>query len=99
MLYQIQTGQVVASDGKAANPIPLLSWTPGKPDIAMSVLCHTLGERPTPKQIQAERFRAARLLPAFRRQFAHGLDFFPGQQVNAADIQVWLRRQGAEVAR
>ncbi len=91
--YLIQQGQVVAIEGGAQTPIPLLGWT-NKPDLALSVLCHALGEKPSRKQLEDERFKAARLLPTFRRQFARSLDFFPGQQIEGQALAAWLREKG-----
>ena len=97
MLYQIKPGKVVVDDGKTETPVPLLGWT-SQPDLALSVLCHALGEKPSRKQLDKERFRAAKFLSGFRRQFAHGLDFFPGQKVDGNEIKIWLLRQGAPVS-
>jgi hypothetical protein len=88
--YIIKQKEIIAIKNGNESPIPLLGWTK-QTDRVLSVLCHALGEKPTRKQLEAERLRAARLLPSFRKQFAHGLDFFPGQRIEGSALAAWLR--------
>ena len=79
---------VSGPDGERA--LPLLGWG-GTADLALTILCDVFGETPSPKRLESERFKAAPHLPAFRRKFGSGLDFFPGQQIAATDVRAWLR--------
>jgi Family of unknown function (DUF6166) len=69
----------------------------GPADLALSLLCDVLGERPSEKQIYHGRFRAYAHYQDFKREYVARWDFGNGFEIDAQSIANWLRKRGLEV--
>ncbi|MEN4011336.1 MAG: hypothetical protein ROW48_04840 [Bellilinea sp.] len=69
----------------------------GPADLALSILCDVLGERPTEKQTYHGRFRAYSHHQDFKRAFVAGWEYGGGFEIDADTIIEWLRKRGLEV--
>ena len=69
----------------------------GPADLALSLLCDVLGERPSEKQIYHGRFRAFAHHRDFKREFVARWDFSSGSEIDSQTIAEWLRKRGVEV--
>jgi hypothetical protein len=69
----------------------------GPADLALSILCDVLGERPTPKQLMYGQFKAQPHYQAFKRQFVAGWEMGKPFDVDSEAVIVWLRNRGVEV--
>lgn len=68
----------------------------GPADLALSLLCDVLGERPSRKQINHGRFKAYPHHQTFKREFVAGWDFGSPFEINSQTIAEWLRKRGVE---
>jgi len=69
----------------------------GPADLALSILCDVLGERPTEKQIYHGRFRAYPHHQDFKREFVARWEFGGGFEIDSDTIIGWLHKRGMEV--
>jgi hypothetical protein len=69
----------------------------GPADLALSLLCDVLGERPSEKQLYHGRFKAQPYYQAFKREFVTGWEFGSRFEIDSETILAWLRKQGAAV--
>lgn len=69
----------------------------GPADLALSILCDVLRERPSAKRLYYGRFKAQRHYQAFKREFVAGWDFAGSFEIDSEIITGWLRKRGAEV--
>jgi hypothetical protein len=71
----------------------------GPADLALSLLCDVLGERPSEKQIYYGRFKAYPHHQDFKREIVARWEFGGGFEIGSDIIASWLRKRGAEVQR
>lgn len=69
----------------------------GPADLALSILCDMLGERPTEKQIYHGRFEAYLHHQDFKRKFVARWEYDSGFEIDSDTIAGWLRKRGVEV--
>jgi len=69
----------------------------GPADLALSLLCDVLGERPSEKQIYHGQFRAYAHHQDFKREFVARWDFNGGFEIDSQTIASWLRERGVEL--
>lgn len=69
----------------------------GPADLALSILCDVLGERPSRKRLYYGRLKAQPHYQAFKREFVSGWEFGGGFEIDSGTILDWLRKRGAEV--
>jgi hypothetical protein len=69
----------------------------GPADLALSILCDVLGERPTEKQIYHGRFKAYPHHQDFKREFITRWEYGGGFEIDSDTIVSWLRKRGMEV--
>ena len=66
----------------------------GPADLALSILCDMLGERPSEKQIYHGRFKAYPHHQDFKREFVARWEFGGGFEIDSSNIVTWLRERG-----
>ena len=69
----------------------------GPADLALSILCDVLGERPSKKRLYYGRFKAQPHYQAFKREFVASWDFMDGFEIDSDTIVAWLRKRSVEV--
>ena len=69
----------------------------GPADLALSILCDVLGERPSEKQIYYGRFTAYPHHQDFKCEFVARWEFGGGFEIESEIIADWLRKRGVEV--
>ena len=69
----------------------------GPADLAMSLLCDVLGERPSKRQLIYGRFKAYPHHQAFKRQVVANWKIGRTFEIDSESIAAWLRKRGAEV--
>lgn len=69
----------------------------GPADLALSILCDVLGERPSEKQIYHGRFKAYPHHQDFKREFVAKWEFGGGFEIDSDTIIDWLHKRGEEV--
>ena len=69
----------------------------GPADLAMSLLCDVLGERPSQRQLIYGRFKAYRHHQDFKREVVAGWELGSHFEIDSEAIAAWLRQRGAEV--
>ncbi len=69
----------------------------GPADLALSILCDVLDERPSEKQIEHGRFKAYPHHQSFKREFVAGWDIAKGFEISSEIIIDWLRKRGVKV--
>lgn len=69
----------------------------GPADLALSILCDVLGERPSEKQIYHGRFKAYTHHQDFKREFIARWEFGSGFEIDSDTIAGWLSKRGLEV--
>lgn len=69
----------------------------GPADLALSILCDVLRERPSEKQIYHGRFKAYPHHQDFKREFIAWWEFGCGFEIDSHTIAGWLRKRGVEV--
>ncbi len=69
----------------------------GPADLARSILCDVLGERPTPKQLMYGQFKAQHHYQAFKRQFVASWEMGSSFEIDSEKVIDWLRKRGVEV--
>jgi hypothetical protein len=69
----------------------------GLADLALSILCDVLGERPSEKQIYYGRFKAYPHNQDFKREFVARWEYGDGFEIYSDTIAGWLRKRGVEV--
>ncbi len=69
----------------------------GPADLAMSLLCDVLGERPSRQQLIYGRFKAYTHHQDFKRQVVSNWKIGRTFEIDAESIVAWLRNRGAEV--
>jgi len=69
----------------------------GPADLALSILCDVLGERPSEKQIYHGRFKAYPHHQDFKREFVARWEYGGGFEIDSDTIAGWLRKRGVEV--
>lgn len=69
----------------------------GPADLALSILCDVLGERPSEKQIYHGRFKAYPHHQDFKREFVARWEYGGGFEIESSNIVDWLRKRGEEV--
>ena len=68
----------------------------GPADLALSILCDVLGERPTEKQIYHGRFKAYPHHQDFKREFVAQWEYGGRFEIDSDTIRDWLRKRGVE---
>ena len=77
-----------------------LSWGyqgSGPADLALSLLCDVLGERPSEKQIYHGDCKAYPHHQDFKREFVAGWEFNEAFEIDSDTITGWLKQRGVEV--
>lgn len=69
----------------------------GPADLAMSLLCDVLGERPSRRQLIYGRFKAYPHHQAFKRQVVANFKIGRTFEIDSESIAAWLRKRGAQV--
>jgi len=69
----------------------------GPADLALSLLCDVLGERPSEKQIYYGQFEAHSHHQDFKREFVTRWDFGGGFEIDSETISAWLRKRGVDL--
>lgn len=69
----------------------------GPADLALSILCDVLGERPSEKQIYHGRFNAYPHHQDFKREFVARWEYGGGFEIDSDTIANWLRKRAVEV--
>jgi hypothetical protein len=69
----------------------------GPADLALSILCDVLGERPKGKRLYHGSFKAQPHYQAFKRQFVAGWEFSGRFEIDSETITNWLVKRGVEV--
>lgn len=69
----------------------------GPADLALSILCDVLGERPTPKQLMYGQYKAQPHYQAFKRQVVATWEMGRPFEVNSEAVVAWLRNRGVDV--
>ncbi len=69
----------------------------GPADLALSILCDVLKERPSKKQIYHGDFKAYAHHQDFKREFVSRWDMYGGFQIDENTIVQWLLSRGIEV--
>jgi hypothetical protein len=66
----------------------------GPADLALSILCDVLRERPSEKRLYYGRFKAQPHYQAFKREFVASWDFEGGFEINSDTVAHWLSKRG-----
>jgi hypothetical protein len=69
----------------------------GPADLALSLLCDVLGERPLEKQIYHGRFKAYPHHQYFKREYVARWGCGSGFEIDSETIADWLRKRGEKV--
>jgi hypothetical protein len=69
----------------------------GPADLAMSLLCDVLGERPSKRQLIYGQFKAYPHHQDFERQIVAKWNLSDGFQINGKEVIDWLKKRGVEV--
>jgi len=69
----------------------------GPADLALSILCDMLDERPSEKQIYHGWFTAYPHHQDFKREFVSRWEYGSGFEIGSETISDWLRKRGVEV--
>ncbi len=69
----------------------------GPADLALSILCDVLGERPSEKQIYHGQFLAFAHHQDFKREFVAYWEFGGGFEIDSLAVAEWLRARGVKV--
>jgi hypothetical protein len=69
----------------------------GPADLAMSLLCDVLGERPSQRQLIYGRFKAYPHHQDFKRQVVASWKIGRTFEIDSESIVTWLRNRGAQV--
>ena len=69
----------------------------GPADLALSILCDVLGERPTPKLLMYGQYKAQPHYQAFKRQFVASWEMGSPFEIDSEAVIAWLRNRGANM--